>query len=115
MTINQQQINYAAERLLASPGLVEKDMYLPKIYIVAGKCYWFLNAARRAAFGTNHRIYVLTIEDAFKIAGRKVRPYRHYIVKDFDQTGDTYHGKLYNQAGSIFANLVPNEIITIKL
>ena len=115
MTIDQQQINYAAERLMASPGLVKKDMYLPQIYIVAGKCYWFLNAARRAAFGTNHRIYVLTIEDALKITGRKVRPYRHHIAMDFDQTGNTYNGRLYNQAGSVLADLVTNEIITIKL
>lgn len=115
MTINQQQVNYAAERLLSSPGLVRKDMYLPKIYIVAGKCYWFLNAARRAAFGTDHRIYVLTLEDAWRIAGRKYRLDSHHIAKDFDQTGDTYDGRLYDQAGSVFANLVPNDIITIKL
>ena len=115
MTINQQQINYAAERLLASPGLVGEDMYLPKVYIVAGKCYWFLNVARRAAFGTAHRIYVLTIEDAWKILGRRTALDRHHIAKEFDQTGETYDGKLYDRAGSIFANLVPNEIITIKL
>lgn len=115
MTINQQQINYAAERLLASPGLVRKDMYLPKVYIVAGKCYWFLNVARRVAFGTEHRIYMLTIEDAWKILGRKSALDRHHIVKDFDQTGDTYDGRLYDQADSVLSYLVPNEIITIKL
>lgn len=115
MTINQQQINYATERLLASPGLVGEGIYLPKVYIVAGKCYWFLNVARRAAFGTSHRIYVLTIEEAWKIAGRKYELDRHHIAKKFDQTGETYNGKLYDQEGSIFANLVPNEIITIKL
>lgn len=115
MTINQQQINFAAERLLASPGLVKKGMYLPKIYIVAGRCYWYLNAARRVAFGTNHRIYVLTIEDAWKISGRKVKPYNYYIGRDFDQTGETYDGKLYDQIGSVLADHVPNEIITIKI
>lgn len=115
MTINQQQINYAAERLMASPGIVGKDKYLPKIYIVDGKCYWFLNVARRAAFGTEHRIYVLTIEDAWKIAGRKYGLDRHHIANDFDQTGNTYNGRLYDQADSVLADLVPNEIITIKL
>ena len=67
--MTEQQKQHAAEVLINNSmmllGSTEEDpKYLPKVFVVNGKCYWFLNVARRAAFGTKHPIEVMTIEEA---------------------------------------------------
>ena len=48
--MTQEQLKHAAQMLLNTKQLTGGDepKYLPKIYIVNGHCYLFLNVARRA-------------------------------------------------------------------
>lgn len=95
-------------------GTVEDPKYLPKVFVVNGKCYWFLNAARRAAYDTDHSIEVMTIGDAWEI-------YLHLpadtlkkecVDSNFNQTGDTFFdGRLFDDRDSIMACMVPNPVI----
>ena len=56
--MTEQQKQHAAEVLLGTKALTggEDGKYLPRLYVVNGKCYLFLNVARRAAIGTNYTI-----------------------------------------------------------
>ena len=114
--MTQEQLKHAAEVLINSHNLISpKDevRYLPKVYVVDGHPYWFLNAARRAAFGTKHPIEVVTIEEAWEIhlnLGRSSLR-RDRVDWGFDQTGDTFNGKLYDSKESEYANGVKNPII----
>lgn len=92
-------------------GLPGEGLILPKAFIVRGKCYWFLNVAKRAAIGQEHPvIYVLTAERAIEIAKPVKRP---HIVSFFDQTGSTYDGRLFDDCKSPLASTVDIPVIII--
>ena len=117
--MTHQQLQHAAEVLLNSHWLISpKDelRYLPKVFIVNGKCYWFLNAAKRAAFGTNALIHVMTIEQAWHIH-LHLHPdtlKKECIEKNFDQTGDTFGGRLFDEPHSPLAQMVNIPIVPIE-
>ena len=117
--MNNEQLQHAAEVLLNSHWLISpKDelRYLPKVFIVNGKCYWFLNAAKRAAFGTKHVIRVMTIEQAWRIwlhlPESSIK--QECIEKNFDQTGDTFGGRLFDEPHSPLAQMVNIPIVPIE-
>ena len=92
----------------------EEPKYLPKVFVVNGKCYWFLNVARRAAFGTEHPIEVMTIEEAWQIhlhmSADTLK--KECVDNNFDQTGDAYYdGRLFDDRNSILTSMVPNPVI----
>ena len=117
--MTEQQKQHAAEVLVKNSMMLlgstaEEPKYLPKVFVVDGKCYWFLNVARRAAFGTEHPIEVMTIREAWEI-------YMHMsadtlkkecVDSNFDQTGDAYYdGRLFDDRNSILTSMVPNPVI----
>ena len=115
--MTEQQKLHAAEVLLGTKALTGGDdpKFLPKIYVVNGKCYLFLNAARRAAYGTIHPIEVMTIEEAWNIVhfndGLTLNPKE--VEKSFGTVGSTYEGKLFCDNNAIIASMVPNPVIRI--
>lgn len=113
--MTEQQKQHAAEVLIHTKELLGGDepKFLPKVFVVNGKCYMFLNAARRAAYGTSHPIEVMTIEEAWVI-------YMHLpadsLKKDavewnFDQTGSTFNGQLFCDNHEVMAEMVQNPVI----
>ena len=82
------------------------------MFVVNGKCYWFLNVARRAAFGTEHPIEVMTIKDAWEIHLHLPADTlkKECVDNNFDQTGSTYDGRLFYD-NPITADMVPNPVI----
>ena len=113
--MTEQQKQHAAEVLIHSKELLGGDepKFLPKVFVVNGKCYWFLNVARRAAFGTEHPIEVMTIEEAWVL-------YMHLpadsLKKDavewnFDQTGSTFNGQLFCDNHEVMAGMVQNPVV----
>ena len=113
--MTEQQKQHAAEVLLGTKQLTGGDepKYLPKIYVVNGKCCLFLNAARRIAYGTKHPIEVMTIEEAWEIHTGKNRETlnKAEVEKNFDQTGGTYMGMLFCDNMHVHAEIIPNPII----
>lgn len=112
--MTEQQKQHAAEVLLGTKALTggEEGKYLPRLYVVNGKCYLFLNVARRAAIGTNYTIEVLNIEDAWQIR-TNLHPLilEHNMVDwEFDSTGSTFDGYLFSD-NMIYPSMVPNPII----
>lgn len=113
--MTEQQKQHAAEVLLNTKQLTGGDepKYLPKLYVVNGKCYMFLNVARRAAYGTDHSIEVMTIEDAWQIylhlSADSLN--RDHVEWDFDQTGSTFEGLLFRDNKHIYANSVLNPVV----
>ena len=113
--MTEQQKQHAAEVLIHTKELLGGDdpKFLPKVFVVNGKCYMFLNVARRAAFGTEHPIEVMTIEEAWEI-------YTHLpadaLKKDavewnFDQTGSTFSGLLFCDNRTVMAGKVQNPVV----
>ena len=88
----------------------EDGKYLPRIYVVNGKCYLFLNVARRAAIGTQHTIEVLNIEDAWQICMHTPFDMQREVDWEFDSTGSTFDGYLFSD-NRIYPSMVPNPII----
>ena len=117
--MTEQQKQHAAEVLVKNSMMLlgstaEEPKYLPKVFVVNGKCYWFLNAARRAAFGTEHPIEVMTIEEAWQIHLHMSADTLDDKAVDryFDQTGDAYYdGRLFDDCNSILTSMVPNPVI----
>jgi len=112
--MTEQQKLHAADVLLGTKELLGGDdpKYLPKVFVVDGHCYMFLNAARRAAYGTELPIYVMTISDAWKIKHGETDTLDEKAVEwNFDQTGSTYGGRLYRELDSLLACMVPNQVI----
>ena len=107
---------HIAESLLNTRGLVGDGMYLPKAFVVNGKPYWFMNAAKRAAYNTYHPIEVMTIEQAWEIHTNLPADTlkKSCIAKDFDQTGTTYDGKLFDDQQSPLAQMVNIPIVPIE-
>lgn len=112
--MTEQQKQHAAEVLLGTKALTGGDdgKYLPRLYVVNGKCYLFLNVARRAAFGTDYPIEVLSIEDAWQTHYyQHPYPLKHDAVDwEFDSTGSTFDGFLFSDKG-IYPSMVQNPII----
>ena len=115
--MTEQQKQHAAEVLVKNSmmllGSTEEDpKYLPKVFVVNGKCYWFLNVARRAAFGTEHPIEVMTIEEAWEIHMHMPAETlnKECVDSNFDQNGSTYDGRLFYD-NPITAGMVPNTVI----
>lgn len=113
--MTNEEKKYASKLLINSYRLISSDddpRYLPKIFIVNGKCYFFLNVARRAAFGTNYPIEVLTIEEAWETYTHPKAGLlkKECIERGFDQTGETFNGFLFENS-NILANMVSNKII----
>ena len=115
--MTREKLEYAAHALLMSMKLTGGDdpKYLPKIFIVNGHCYFFLNAARRAAYGTHHPIVVMTIEEAWEIYTGLHRDSlkSEKVTWEFDQTGETFGGRLFDDKRSPFANSVNIPIIPL--
>ena len=114
--MTEQQKQHAAEVLIHSKELLGGDdpKFLPKVFVVNGKCYWFLNVARRAAFGTEHPIEVMTIADAWEIHLHLPADTlkKECVDSNFDQTGDAYYdGRLFDDRNSILTSMVPNPVI----
>ena len=113
--MTEQQKQHAAEVLIHSKELLGGDdpKFLPKVFVVDGKCYMFLNAARRAAYGTSLAIEVMTIRDAWEI-------YTHMsadtlnekeVEWNFDQTGSTFNGQLFCDNREVMAGMVQNPVV----
>lgn len=115
--MTEQQKLHAAEVLLGTKALTGGDepKFLPKIYVVNGKCYLFLNAARRAAYGTTYPIEVMTIEEAWDIVHLNdgLTLDQKEVEKSFGTVGSTYEGKLFCDNHAIIASMVPNPVIRI--
>lgn len=114
--MTEQQKQHAAEVLIHSKELLGGDdpKFLPKVFVVDGKCYMFLNAARRAAYGTSLAIEVMTIKDAWEIHLHLPADTLKKVCVDsnFDQTGDAYYdGRLFDDRNSILTSMVPNPVI----
>ena len=114
--MTEQQKQHAAEVLIHSKELLGGDepKFLPKVFVVDGHCYMFLNVARRAAFGTEHPIEVMTIEEAWQIhlhmSADTLK--KECVDNNFDQTGDAYYdGRLFDDRNSILTSMVPNPVI----
>lgn len=115
--MTEQQKQHAAEVLIHSKELLGGDdpKFLPKVFVVDGHCYMFLNAARRAAYGTSLAIEVMTIREAWEI-------YMHMsadtlnekeVQWDFDQTGSTFNGQLFCDNREVMAGMVQNPVVKI--
>ena len=113
--MTEQQKQHAAEVLIHSKELLGGDdpKFLPKVFVVDGHCYMFLNAARRAAYGTSLAIEVMTIREAWEI-------YMHMsadtlnekeVQWDFDQTGSTFNGQLFCDNREVMAGMVQNPVV----
>ena len=114
----QEQLEYAANVLLGSRQLTGGDSpkLLPKIFIVDGKCYYYFNAAKRAAYGTVHPIYVMSIEDAWEIYTHLDRDTlsKEAVAWEFDQTGATFDGNLFCDNVKVRAYETQNKVIPIN-
>lgn len=71
--------------------------YLKKIYVVGNEISWFLNAAKRVAYGTRYVIETITLEEACQFM-MKPLPDHKFIDSNFDQNGAIYPG------GRLFCN-----------
>lgn len=116
--MTEQQKQHAAEVLVKNSMILlgstaEDPKYLPKVFVVNGKCYWFLNVARRAAFGTEHPIEVMTIEEAWQIH-LNMSPdtlNEKSVERNFDQTGSTFNGHIFCDNYKVMAGMVQNPIV----
>ena len=113
--MTEQQKQHAAEVLIHSKELTGGDepKFLPKVFVVDGHCYMFLNAARRAAYGTSLAIEVMTIREAWEV-------YMHMsadtlnekeVEWNFDQTGSTFNGQLFCDNHEVMAGMVQNPVM----
>lgn len=114
--MTQEQLQHAAQMLVVNSRKMmggDDPKFLPKVFVVDGKCYMFLNAARRAAYGTSLAIEVMTIEEAWEI-------YTHMpadtlkkdaVERNFDQTGSTFNGLLFCDNREVMAGMVQNPVV----
>jgi len=111
--MNAKQRLHAAKVLLGATELLGDDKWLPKVFVVDGHCYWFLNAARRAAYDVHVNIEVLTIREAWEIVNKEPWPITNKNRVDwaFDQTGETFNGYLFDHSYKVMANELPGETI----
>lgn len=113
--MTEQQKQHAAEVLIHSKELTGGDdpKYLPKVFVVDGHCYMFLNAARRAAYGTSLTIEVMTIEEAWEIYTQLPADAlkKDAVEWNFDQTGSTFNGQLFCDNHEVMAGMVQNPVI----
>lgn len=76
--------------LMTSRKMFHDDRYIPKVYVVGKSIYWFLNAARRAAYCENHIIEEMTVEQAFAMYHDGAQIDQSLINRTFDQRGETF-------------------------
>ena len=81
----------------APTSLSRDKIYLPIVYLVDGRMYWFLNAAKRAAYNYHSKVDAMDIYEAFMlINSRKMTAQEQSQVEwDFNQKGETYNGFLF--------------------
>ena len=113
--MTQEQKQHAADLLARSWWLVGEDNFLPKVFMVNGKCYWFYNVAKRAAYKTRYPIEIVTIDDVFYLMTRDDQKHisRGTILHEFDQSGSTFNGRLFENANSELAEMVNIPIIPL--
>ena len=113
--MTQEQKQHAADLLARSWWLVGEDNFLPKVFMVNGKCYWFYNVAKRAAYKTRHPIEVVTIEDVFDLMTKDDQRHinRGTILHEFDQKGQTFGGRLFNNIKSEIAEMVNVKVVKL--
>ena len=113
--MTQEQKQHAADLLARSWWLVGEDNFLPKVFMVNGKCYWFYNVAKRAAYKTRHPIEVVTIEDVFDLMNKDDQRHinRGTILHEFDQKGQTFGGRLFNNMNSEIAEMVNVKVVKL--
>lgn len=115
--MTEQQKQHAADVLIGTKALIggEDGKYLPRLYVVNGKCYLFLNAARRASIGTEYPIDVLSIEEAWQTHLHLPADSldREAVDWEFDSIGSTYDGCLFCDNKNIYPSMVPNPIINV--
>lgn len=101
-----------SELLLNNSELLGKELLMPKVFVVNDHPYWFLNVARRAAYGTEYPIEVITIEAAYETVHKKPASMmdRSKVEWNFDQTGDTYGGALF-AGGTLLADMCKVPVI----
>ena len=113
--MTEQQKQHAAEVLIHSKELLGGDepKFLPKVFVVDGHCYMFLNAARRAAYGTSLAIDVMTIREAWEIyMNMSADTLNEKEVEwNFDQTGSTFNGQLFCDNHEVMAGMVQNPVV----
>lgn len=113
--MTQEQKQHAAELLAKSSLIVGEENFLPKLFMVNGKFYWFYNVAKRAAYKTRYPIEVVTIEDVFDLMTNydKKRISRGTILHEFDQAGSTFNGRLFENANSELAEMVNIKVVKL--
>ena len=111
-----QQLIHAAKILLGTKELTGGDepKYLPKVFVVNGHCYMFLNVARRAAYGTDYPIEVMGIREAWEIMNKPNALNEEEVAWDFDHRGTTFEGRLFDSKDSVFADSIMNPIVKVS-
>ena len=113
--MNYGEKEHAARALVNMRGVIGEGKFIPRVYVVNGRCYWFLNVARRAAFNTNYPIEIMTIEEAWDIwnemEGKRRILKKEDVSWEFDQTGATFSGNLFCDNHTLLANMVKNRVI----
>lgn len=105
----------AANAIMKSFRVFSEDTslkrYVPQIYVVGDSLYWFLNAARRAAYCEKKPIEALTFLEAYMLThGGKQPPKKQYKMKiGLDQTGEVYWNYLF------IDSLVPVDSPRVKM
>lgn len=82
----------ASRTLLLHNNLAGENVYLPRVYVVNGKVCWFLNQARREAYGTDYEIEEVGIKTAMRIAGGRELQMSDKVAWDFNQEGELFYG-----------------------
>ena len=96
-----------SKMLMHKRDLLGDGMLVPQVYVVNDHPYWFLNVARRAAYGTRFPIEVISIEAAFELVSGLPSSSldRKHVDWHFDQKGDTFNGRLFDAGGSVLADM----------
>lgn len=81
-----------------APTPLSRDkIYLPQVYIVDGKLFWFLNAAKRAAYNYHSKVDSMDVHEAFMlIKGRRMSAKEQSQIEwNINQKGEDYNGFLF--------------------
>lgn len=87
---------------------------MPMVFVVNNRPYWFLNAARRAAFKTKYPIEIIGIEAAYEwnTGHSRKELNKHDVNWHFDQKGETFNGQLFEDLIGVMADSVNIKIIS---
>lgn len=81
-----------------APSPLSRDkIYLPQVYIVDGKLFWMLNAAKRAAYNYHSKVESMDVNEAFMlINGRRMSIQDQTQIEwNINQKGEDYNGFLF--------------------